>query len=227
MPTVGPTLPPHLQKRKREEDDDTQHQKSAKRRSTSAEAVEKKQRVIGPAMPPAPLDEMPRKDSKDEASASDNDDDFGPALPSAAKCGAEETTDSRPAQDTAVEQEPAKPKRDEWMLAPPGQGDWVSRVDPTKLKNRRFNTSSGPRAPQKSSGGDLWTETPEEKRKRLADEVLGVKQPGSVEKVEVRPAYQEAESQEMDKKVREYNVRSSVLIVASLIRNRRNIEVPR
>jgi len=58
------------------------------------------------------------------------------------------------------------------MLVPPSNSDWSSRVDPTKLKNRKFQSGKGARAP---GAGDsaVWTETPEEKRRRLEDEVMG------------------------------------------------------
>lgn len=64
------------------------------------------------------------------------------------------------------------------MLAPPTSSDWTARVDPTKLKNRKFASSKGGSASAASSsaqGGisSVWTETPDEKRKRLADQVLG------------------------------------------------------
>ncbi len=67
------------------------------------------------------------------------------------------------------------------MLEPPKQSDWTSRMDPTKLRNRKFNTGMGAKAPASKSGGDsvLWTETPEQKRQRLADEVMGVRKPAT------------------------------------------------
>ncbi|EKG22001.1 hypothetical protein MPH_00592 [Macrophomina phaseolina MS6] len=53
-------------------------------------------------------------------------------------------------------------------------------MDPTKLRARGFQTGKGARGPT-SGGGDLgaWTETPEQKRKRLENEVMGVAAPGS------------------------------------------------
>lgn len=58
------------------------------------------------------------------------------------------------------------------MLAPPSAGGYRD-ADPTKLKARRFN--SGPRASGSGDGeiSSIWTETPEEKRKRLENAVLG------------------------------------------------------
>src|SRR5437764_1189639 len=87
----------------------------------------------------------------------------------------------RQAEEEEDEEEAKKPKREEWMLAPPKHGDWTTRVDPTKLRNRKFNTGKGAKAPTHGSGemGSLWTETPEEKRKRLEEEVLGVRKPAT------------------------------------------------
>ena len=96
MPSVGPQLPPHiLAKRKREEEQDVQAQQADDRPahhevikaslSCSPDEAGKRRRVVGPTLPPAPLDERPRrpvKTSGDESSSSD-DDGIGPALPPA------------------------------------------------------------------------------------------------------------------------------------------------
>ncbi|KAL8822642.1 MAG: hypothetical protein Q9191_006627 [Dirinaria sp. TL-2023a] len=65
------------------------------------------------------------------------------------------------------------------MLVPPSHNDWTSRVDPTKLRNRKFASGKGAAATvQKQGGGGggvdgIWTETPEQKRRRLEDEQMG------------------------------------------------------
>lgn len=62
------------------------------------------------------------------------------------------------------------------MLAPPTSAGYQA-PDPTKLKSRRFQ--SGPRTNTSAKDGgngeisSIWTETPEQKRKRLEDAVLG------------------------------------------------------
>ncbi|KAI3324555.1 hypothetical protein HD806DRAFT_48669 [Xylariaceae sp. AK1471] len=126
-------------------------------------------RVQGPAPPPAPLSERPSANADSE---SESDDDYGPALPSSTshqqrQARAFEAAAAEAANNTA-------PKRDDWMLAPPTAGGHRA-ADPTQLKARRFN--SGPRANTSDSGGgeisSIWTETPEEKRKRLENAVLG------------------------------------------------------
>ncbi|KAL1998686.1 hypothetical protein VTN02DRAFT_5732 [Thermoascus thermophilus] len=69
-----------------------------------------------------------------------------------------------------------KIQRDEWMLLPPGQSNSTSRVDPTKLRNRKFNTGRSARAPDTSNHGPAasWIETPEQKIRRLENEIMGV-----------------------------------------------------
>jgi hypothetical protein len=65
------------------------------------------------------------------------------------------------------------------MLAPPTSSGYRA-PDPTKLKARKF--ASGPRAATegKPSGiSSIWTETPEEKARRLANAVLGREDPNA------------------------------------------------
>ena len=76
------------------------------------------------------------------------------------------------------------------MTMPPTQDDLSARFDPTKLRARKFNTGRGAAA----KGGDstsgpsaLWTETPEQKRKRLADEVMGVESKDERNKRRITP----------------------------------------
>ena len=172
MPSVGPQLPPHLaEKRKRDDEgEDT-------RPSSSPDSPSKRTRVIGPLPPPAPLDERPTSssvrdgDEKDEGSESSSEDDgFGPALPSAADIK-KASTASQPR--SAQPQSTAPAQRDEWMTIAPTSGDWSARVDPTKLKNRKFGTGKGPSVPK--GGADSWHETPEQKQARLQREMMGIK----------------------------------------------------
>ncbi|KAI0409879.1 hypothetical protein F4802DRAFT_5273 [Xylaria palmicola] len=128
-------------------------------------------RVHGPAPPPAALSERPAAPANSD-SDDDSDDDYGPALPSS---NSHQQRQARALEAAEAEAATSKaPQRDDWMLAPPTAGGYRA-ADPTKLKARRFN--SGPRA-NASGGGDgeissIWTETPEEKRRRLENAVLG------------------------------------------------------
>lgn len=214
--------------------------------SSSNGSGEKRRRVLGPSLPPpvaAALDErasfesppQEKKEPKeapkaqnnnanDNGSDSDSDsDDFGPSLPPA---GGGRTRDDGhddgghfagllSTDETGAADE--KPKREDWMLVPPSELDWGSRVDPTKLKNRKFNTGRGAKGPSRSGGGGdggentLWTETPEQRRKRLEDEVMGVKKPAQNADDGAAPRKSkrdEAGERSTDRRIREYNVRN-------------------
>lgn len=82
MPSVGPELPPHLAKRKRDSDHEENERQSQSPKNINSDGIEKRRRVLGPAMPPASLDERPSEPADDSEDSSD-DDDFGPALPPA------------------------------------------------------------------------------------------------------------------------------------------------
>ncbi|RAH69175.1 GPALPP motifs-containing protein 1 [Aspergillus aculeatinus CBS 121060] len=158
------------------------------------DASSKRRRVIGPSLPPpaqtsASDDDNNNNTHKPSATATDSnsdsdssdDDDFGPTLPPPA--GSAQPTQPPPptstSTSTSTTSKPTQPTRDAWMLEPLEPSDRTARVDPTRLKNRRFQ--SGPRAGNASaSGGGVdvtWTETPDQKMKRLQDEVLGVQAP--------------------------------------------------
>ncbi|KAL6250673.1 hypothetical protein RBB50_002976 [Rhinocladiella similis] len=217
MPSVGPQLPPEFQKRKRSADDDDEEQGSSSDSSTgplphrpaskeSSPSSSKRSRVIGPTLPPAPLDERPssppQPDDADESESSD-DDGFGPRLPSASDA-------SKPVRSTGPQMPssnapPARLQRDEWMTMAPENGDWSSRIDPTKLKNRKFNTTKGAKGPpQSGGGGSSWHETPEEKQARLRREVMGISDPAASSDKKMKatgPSHDEATA----KRVKEYS----------------------
>lgn len=127
---------------------------------------------MGPAPPPADLASRPTTAPNDSDSDSDSDDDYGPALPGAAPAN----TISGPSMPRPAAAAPERPARDDWMLAPPEPTGYQER-DPTKIKARKFASGAG--ATSRPAGGGaggiskIWTETPEEKAKRLADAVLG------------------------------------------------------
>ena len=165
-------------------------------------STQAKPKIFGPALPPIEAVHEPIATAGDDP---ESDDDFGPTLPGKAASTIHASTD--PAQDTESTQILPKSGRDDWMLAPPTSSDWTSRIDPSKLKNRGFSTGKGSRiAPP--SGGDtsLWTETPEQKRKRLEDEMLGTKKVDQAEPKNPVSARRSAEDAEMAKKVQAYNV---------------------
>ncbi|KAI1489784.1 hypothetical protein F5X96DRAFT_670370 [Biscogniauxia mediterranea] len=181
-PPIGPTLPPtNIDEIALDSDGDDGDDIGPAPIPPPASAPEPK-RVHGPAPPPASLSERPSSPPDapghdPDSDSDDSDDGYGPALPTS---NSHIQRQARALEAAAYEAaRSSAPKRDDWMLAPPTAGA-ARAPDPTKLKARKFN--SGPRAAAASSsnsGGaageisSIWTETPEQKRKRLENAVLG------------------------------------------------------
>ncbi len=211
MPSVGPSLPSapaEKRKREAEEQDVEVASQSSNPRSASPSSPAKKPRIIGPTLPPASLDERPSGPAEsDEDSSSDDDDDFGPSLPTGTsqKPGISIDQLSTASATGSQAPAPAKSQRDEWMIVPPSSDDWSSRVDPTKLKNRKFNTGKGSKGPAQTTGKEndaSWTETADEKKARLQREMMGVK---DISAAKDSPR-DDAKARENARKLREYNV---------------------
>ncbi|KAI6082698.1 hypothetical protein F4821DRAFT_206591 [Hypoxylon rubiginosum] len=173
-PSIGPTLPPSNNNKipleEEDSDDDVGPAPPTGPKPAPSPAPVPAKRVHGPAPPPAPLSERPPAGASDSDS---DDDDYGPALPTSSSHLARQTQAQIAQAEAAAAAAAAGPKRDDWMLAPPPAAG-PRAADPTKIKNRRFN--SGPRANTSNDGGELssiWTETPDQKRKRLENAVLG------------------------------------------------------
>ena len=170
---AGPTLPPTSDSRSSSPESDL---------GPAPPSPPKPKRVAGPAMPPAPLDERPPNPPSDDSDSSD--DDFGPAPPPAgaqpSAYGYENNEPAPSAFDTDPQytEQPKKVERDAWMTMPPTQDDLAARMDPTKLRARKFNTGKSAGAPA-GGGMGVWTETPEQKLKRLQNEALGISAPSN------------------------------------------------
>ena len=140
----------------------------------------KKQRLIGPSLPPAQHTVQHSLSANSSSSSDDDDDDFGPALPVDQRT----TTSAAGAARFITSTEHALPEigsetlqREDWMLSPPSISDWSSKLDPTKLRSRKFHSGKNGNAPRiHNVERKMWTETAEEKRKRIEDEIMGVKQ---------------------------------------------------
>ncbi|KAI9727998.1 MAG: hypothetical protein M1828_005403 [Chrysothrix sp. TS-e1954] len=223
MSTIGPTSPEHYSsKRSREclEEDDEDLEalnvpptKRTCRSSSPPSEDTKPRRVAGPSAPPAPIDEMPPGplDAGGEDEESSDDDDYGPA-PIAQIPTSIQTTKQRP-QASAFDTDPAhtvkreeadKPKRDEWMMMPP-KADDLSRVDPLKPHAKGFATGRSARDPsQKDGPSTMWTESMEQKQKRLQDEVMGVERPKDTQKDVIGDSRRKAEENEKTRQARSH-----------------------
>jgi len=178
---IGPQLPATAGKRKRsgqsEGSDSDDSVGPLPPNADQNNTVSKKARVLGPSLPPQLQRQQQRSAPKDGSDSGDSsDDDFGPAMPSRSDASSgKPSASTKGAQPelSSASASAAQSKRDEWMTLAPASGDWSQRVDPTKLKNRKFNT--GKSASTSNAGADAWHETPEQKQTRLQREVLGIK----------------------------------------------------
>lgn len=204
-------------KRKREPDEDEadvssrgQVKDRSRSRSNSPNSSVKKARIVGPTLPPSLQAGNASPDNEKEDDSDSSDDDFGPSLP---KTNQDSTTSEKHESipDTLAQKSaPAKVQRDEWMLLPPSSGDWTSRVDPTKLKNRKFNSGKGAKGPSQKSGNagnPEWTETTEEKLARLQKEMLGIKSDSQPAAPLPGP---DAREREQSQRLKDYNVSNSI-----------------
>ncbi|KAJ5167650.1 uncharacterized protein N7482_003244 [Penicillium canariense] len=173
-----------------------------------------KKRVIGPSLPPPqPLD-APESSSKDahsdsnSDSDSDSDDDFGPGLPPSLG-GAQPARQFSEQQASQIsETQKKESQRDEWMLHPPSQSDWASKIDPTQLRNRKFQTGKSARSSTSKQVDATWIETPEERMRRLEDEMLGVGAPSKSEGQRTPSSTNPARAKEMEEKIKKFNDQS-------------------
>jgi Protein of unknown function (DUF3752) len=211
MSSVGPSLPPgKAEKRKREagSEDEAAHKASRSLHSESASpsTPAKTPRTIGPTFPPASLSERPPQSPEEDASSSSDDDGFGPSLPTSTHPKSRGSNDESSVSTSGLRAPAtAKSQRDEWMIVPPSGDDWSSRVDPTKLKNRKFNSgkgSKGPAQPTAKESNTSWTETLDEKKARLQREMMGIK---DISAAKAAP-HEDIRARENARKLQEYSV---------------------
>ena len=104
-----------------------------------------------------------------------------------------------------------KLQRDEWMTMPPKQDNLAARMDPTKIRARGFNLGKGAKGPgAHESDNSTWNETPEQKQKRLADEMMGVSKPVSSGSQRPPDDAETAKATAAAKKIREHTVRAAL-----------------
>ena len=100
-----------------------------------------------------------------------------------------------------------KVQRDAWMTMPPKQDDLAARMDPTKIRARGFNTGKGARGPNvHDDDSSAWHETPEQKQKRLADEMMGVSQPSTADPQKPRKSAEATKDEAAARQIRERTV---------------------
>ncbi|CAI6287509.1 unnamed protein product [Periconia digitata] len=195
---LGPSLPPQSASRSSSPDSDVG--------PAPPPASSKPTRVLGPAPPPAPLDQRPPNPPSDhDDSDSSSDDDFGPAPPPVGatydtyggSSAAKSAFDTEPQYTDA----PKKVQRDDWMTMPPTH-DGLSRIDPTKMRARKFNTGKNAGAGSGGDGMGIWTETPEQKLKRLQDEAMGITAPANTSSSK-KESKRTREEDELNRKRRE------------------------
>ncbi len=126
-------------------------------------------RGSGPAPPPYRADQPPTPKPLPDPDSSEHDDDYGPPSPppgSAAESALKAQLAAEAAQEEARQHaqqgSPAssKPQRAEWMLVPPSDSDWGSRVDPNPSSRRkaRFASAKGGKSSSDGSISAIWTE---------------------------------------------------------------------
>ena len=213
MASVGPQLPfSSAVKRKREQELDTLLDQAdtstpSRHESHTPDSSAKRPRTIGPTLPPASLDERPQNGPEEESDIS-SDDDFGPSLPGAGTSTVAPAESSIQASVETGSLVSSKSQRDEWMIVPPSNSDWSARIDPTKLKARKFNTGKGANAPPQApttGGNSKWTETPEQKRARLEREMMGITDTPAAVKPKVA-SQETVKRAAMSQKIKEYTV---------------------
>lgn len=228
MPSIGPQLPPHLSKRKRTPQDDGHSDSDSDSDSDLAPPPPpgKLPRREGPApvanedevdlddagdarpsLPraPAPAPARPARGPAPQArpgpgpptapTDSDSDsDDYGPSLPSASAQRPPTIGPALPATDDAA------PRRDSWMLAPPPAGGGYNERDPTRIRARKFASKPSAGAPPPGAPS-VWTETPEEKLRRLQNAVLGRSEPEAAAAASKSSGARSDRDEERDRKI--------------------------
>jgi hypothetical protein len=146
------------------------------------------------------------------SSSSSSDDDIGPRrgppgtkilsnsyrVPSDSNRASQDLLDGQPWPAASTREL----QRDEWMISLPDQGTLKS----TTLRNRRFNPGRGPSCPSQTTGNmSPWTETPEQKKRRLENEVMGVQVPADADRRPPTAGMPKAD-RAMAKRMKIYNV---------------------
>lgn len=87
---------------------------------------------------------------------------------------------------------------------PPTQDGLLARMDPTKLRPGKFRSGKAAGGPAGGGVESTWTETPEQKRKRLENEMLGIAAPANSSVNTAQSVRKEDE--DAARRIKEYNV---------------------
>ncbi|KAL7008455.1 hypothetical protein EMMF5_002184 [Cystobasidiomycetes sp. EMM_F5] len=200
-----------------DDDDDEDEDEAADSYGPSlpAHLVKKAQRPtqLGPALPQHLQRQQNHSDDNHSSDEDDSDDDqaIGPSAPPNLGKNAlvlSEADEFRLREKQREEEKEAarraaegKSKREDWMLVPPTELDFVGKSDPTKINKRGFNQDSRRSGTAADKGQPidqtLWTETPKERAKRLDDEIMGKR------KKTENAGQRETDSEKRERKLRE------------------------
>jgi len=135
------------------------------------------QRMTNPKSPPDIQSHVADSHNDSEDNEDSSDDDIGPQLythvsqPRVTRSDRE--LDSQETLQGDIPANSVKQRRDDWMVLPPDKGSPSS--DRLQLRNRKFNTSKD--VPKNTGSFTPWTESHEQKKRRLENEILGIEPP--------------------------------------------------
>lgn len=180
--------------------------------NSSSQPHSPKRRIIGPSLPSSTsATTAPGEPLSDRESDSESDDDFGPTLPpSHDETGATAEQSSNNQTYLPDVHQKKESQRDQWMLQPPDQSNWASKIDPTQIRNRKFQTGRSARSATSKQVDASWMESPEERMRRLGDEVMGVGASSDNSKQSVSSA-DAAKAKLMEDKIKKFNVSTGSL----------------
>ncbi|KAL1961610.1 hypothetical protein VTN77DRAFT_1410 [Rasamsonia byssochlamydoides] len=185
-----------LQKEKRKREETFIGENAPK--TAHSEDTPKRQKLTAPASLPVDTcteDHEGGSCTPQDDSNSSSDDEIGPRLPPRDNPRAAGVVDdhihsvqSTNRQNSPEDKLPSSDvrQRDEWMLLPPDKRSWMSKIDPTALRNRKFNTAKSAQSSARGESGPstAWTENPAQKKIRLENEVMGIQDGSRIDQQE-------------------------------------------
>lgn len=106
-------------------------------------------------------------------------------------------------------------QRDDWMMMPPTQDGLLARMDPTKLRPGKFRSGKAAGGPAGGGIESTWTETPEQKRIRLENEMLGIAAPANSSVNTAQSVRKEDE--DAARRIKEYNVSRAIAMITAQV----------